>query len=85
MYVSGITFIRYAQNLKIGITFIRYAQNLKIGITFIRYVSGITFIRYVSGITFIRYAQALKIGKPSNIKVLGGTNAKGINRIAKIS
>ena len=33
MYVSGITFIRYAQNLKIGITFIRY-------------VSGITFIRY---------------------------------------
>jgi hypothetical protein len=32
MYVSGITFIRYAaQRLKIGIIFIRYAQSLKIG------------------------------------------------------
>jgi hypothetical protein len=28
MYVSGITFMRYAQNLKIGIPFIRYVSGI---------------------------------------------------------
>jgi hypothetical protein len=48
-HVSGITFIRYAQNLKIGITFIRYVQNLKIGKPkmeniFISYISYVTVL-----------------------------------------
>jgi hypothetical protein len=30
----------------------------------------------VSGITFIRYAQNRKIGKPNNLKFLGGNETK---------
>ena len=37
--------------------------------------------RRVSGITFIRYAQC---GRPNNVKGLGGSKPKGLNRIAKI-
>jgi len=37
-----------------------------------------------SGITIIRYAQYLKIGKPTNLKVLGAIKPKVLNRISKI-
>jgi hypothetical protein len=37
-----------------------------------------------SGITIIRYAQNLKIGKPTNLKVLGAIKPKGLNMISKI-
>jgi hypothetical protein len=37
----GISFIKYAQNLKMGISFIKYAQNLKMGISFIKYAQNL--------------------------------------------
>ena len=48
---------------------------MKLRITINRYLIQCT--RRVSGITFFRYAQSRKIGKPTNLKLLGCKQTKG--------